>query len=189
MSELQGEPHKHPEPASGRPEEELVRFMLQQGELYLDGQLRLVVATQARALSFAGTFTGIATASAGASLGYLERVGQAPLVWAGVAVAVFMLIGALCCLHAAVVRSQLALPGGEPERLQRAAAQMSVLDFLRWQAENYQLGLDRNDRTITRYVRWLRIGAYTGALAPAVGAVTWLYLSPQVWLYLNRLGC
>jgi len=152
---------------------ELAQLILRQGELYLDGQLHLAVATQARAATLTGIFLPAATALGGAAL----ASGEPALMWAGLASAGLLFAGGLGCLMAAVLPSEFHVSGSEPKRLRTALRHGPMSEVLDFEAENYQTMADRNSRVIRRYVYWLRAGGLAGAAAPLVGVLTWAALS------------
>lgn len=162
---------------AGAAQGDVALVILRQGELYLEGQLRMALATQGRAATLTSVFLPSATALAGVALASWESLGGTPFWWAAVVSATFLLVGALGCLIAVILPSALHVPGSEPTNLLEALRAGSVQEVLTFEAENYQEMANRNKRMVRRYVYWLRVGGFTAISAPIAGVLIWAGLS------------
>jgi hypothetical protein len=150
---------------------EAATTILRQGELYLDGQSRLALAADQRALSAASVFSGFAGVVLAATLGYWAETHRIDLLAAGFVMTGMMLAGAFSCMVAAWPVA-FALPGNEPK--QWWAVRTKPLNMvIGGETENYQTLIDINISILTKNARWLKFGLAFGVSAPFGGALAW----------------
>jgi hypothetical protein len=146
-------------------------MILRQGELYLDGQSRLALAADQRALSAASIFSGFAAVVLATTLAYWEQTGSLDLLLAGLMTMGLMLIGAFSSMGAAWPVG-FALPGNEPKQWWPLRNE-PLNTNLGGETENYQKLIDMNFSILVTNARWLKVGLAFGVTAPLFGALTW----------------
>jgi hypothetical protein len=145
--------------------------ILRQGELYLDGQCRLAIAADQRAMAASSFFSGFAAIVLAATFGYWSQVRGIDLLVAGLVTAALLLAGAVSCVRAAWP-VEFAVPGNEPKKWWGVRGE--PLNFLLGgQTEHCQFFIEHNHRVLVRNSWWLKAGLVWGVSAPFVGALTW----------------
>ena len=82
-------------------EEAMARQILAQGEIYLRAQLDTALASDQRATTMGSVVAAIASALLAGSIAYWDKAGSNPVLLAGIATAIVLLISAGFCMWAA----------------------------------------------------------------------------------------
>lgn len=157
--------------------------IVREGTVYLDGQLKIATAADARASGLAGMFIAASTAlTAGVVIAIFNAAGSSlsgrlPMMLGGGAAALFFLTAAVLCITA-IRPVSFWLPGLAPENwLSDVASGRSLDDCLGERAQHIQEQIAENLKTIENNARLFKWGARIGILAPFTGAVVWLLAS------------
>ncbi len=156
---------------------DLVREVVREGEVFLQGQLTLATSADQRAAALGGVFTAAGTAVIAGVIAALslQSVPQG-IVWAGgVAAALFITAAGLCL--ATVLPVGWWLPGNEPESWYGdVEAERKLIEALGEEAEHYQEKIIENRAVLKANARLYRWGVRSGILAPIVGFTLWWVL-------------
>lgn len=157
--------------------------IVREGTVYLDGQLKIATAADARASGLAGMFTAAATAlTAGVVIALFNAAGPAlsgrlPMILGGTAAAVSFLTAAVLCITA-IQPVSFWLPGLAPENWETDIQTGRKLDdCLGERAQHIQEQIATNSETIEANAGYFRWGARIGIAAPFVGVFVWLLAS------------
>lgn len=159
--------------------------IVREGTVYLDGQLKIATAADARASGLAGMFTAAATAlTAGVVIAIFNSAGAAlasrlPMMLGGGAAAACFLMAAVLCIKA-IQPVSFWLPGLAPENWQSDIATGRKLDdCLGERAQHIQEQIADNIVTIEKNARFFRWAARIGISAPFIGVLVWALSSSQ----------
>jgi hypothetical protein len=162
---------------------EFRKEIVREGTVYLDGQLKIATAADARASGLAGMFIAAATAlTAGVVIALFNLAGSSlparlPMILGGATAAICFLVAAILCITA-IRPVSFWLPGLEPENWASDVASGRLLeDCLGERAEHIQEQIADNLKTIERNARLFKWGARIGISAPFLGIVVWLLAS------------
>jgi hypothetical protein len=162
---------------------EFRKEIVREGTVYLDGQLKVATAADARASGLAGMYTAAATAlTAGVVISIFNSAGSAlhdrlPMMLGGAVSAVFFLVAAILCI-AAIQPVSFWLPGLAPENWETdISAGKDLDDCLGERAAHIQEQIAENLKTIEGNARLFRWGARLGISAPFAGVIVWLLAS------------
>jgi hypothetical protein len=163
--------------------------IVNEGQTYLDGQLRLATSSDGRAAALAGVFTAAAAAlMAGLIALTVSQVGLAskyPIYLGGGVAALFFLIAAAHCI-AAILPVGFYLPGNEPlSWYEDVESKKDMAEALGEEAEHIQSKIEDNRKVLTRNARLFKRAALIGISAPTAGTGLWLISFSSVWV----LGC
>jgi len=166
---------------------EVVHRVVSEGDVYLDGQLKLATSADQRSAVLAGVFTAAATALL-AGIIALSAVKDTPLtvrypiyVGGGAMVLLFLAAAAFCI--AAVLPVGFWLPGSEPASWGRDIETGRELDAsLLEEAQNLQAKIEDNRAVLRKNARRFVWGAALGISAPLVGALLWGVTSSARWV-------
>jgi hypothetical protein len=157
--------------------------IVREGTVYLDGQLKIATAADARASGLAGMFTAAATAlTAGVVIAIFNSPGAAlparlPMMLGGASAALCFLAAAVLCITA-IRPVSFWLPGLAPENWSSDVAGGRTLDdCLGERAQHIQEQIVDNLKTIESNAKLFKWGARLGIAAPFVGVVIWLLAS------------
>jgi hypothetical protein len=150
--------------------------IVDEGQTYLDNQIRLATASDQRSASLAGVFTaaGGALVAGLATISGVETIhNPVPLyLGGGVAALMFFAAAGLCVWSASPVG--MWLPGGEPGGWYGDVnTKKAYDDSLAEEAENIQDKIVENRTTIESITRFYKWGSRIGVLAPVVGTIVW----------------
>ncbi|WP_430437804.1 hypothetical protein [Oceanibaculum nanhaiense] len=158
--------------------EEARNHIVQAGQLYLDGQVRLATSADQRAAALAGIFTAAGTAVlAGLIAVHLSDLTikfTLPIyIGGGVSVVMFLLAGSVCIWSALPL--EMWLPGGEPETWYRDIQSGKPFpDSMAELAELIQEKISENRKYIEANAKRFRFGAICGVISPGVGTLLWV---------------
>lgn len=162
--------------------------IVREGTVFLDGQLKIATAADARASGLAGIFTAAATAmTAGVVIAIFNTAGPAiqarlPMMIGGSIAALLFLTAAVLCIKA-IQPVSFWLPGLAPENWTKDIASARKLDdCLGERAAHIQEQIAENLQTIDRNAKYFRWGARLGIAAPFAGVVVWLLATAAAWL-------
>lgn len=157
--------------------------IVREGTVFLDGQLKVATAADARASGLAGIFTAAATAlMAGVVISIFDTAGSAlqdrlPMILGGAIAATCFLVAAVLCIMSLQPVS-FWLPGLAPENWENDIASARELDdCLGERAKHIQEQITENIGTIERNASLFKWGARFGIAAPFIGVVVWLLSS------------
>jgi hypothetical protein len=157
--------------------------IVREGTVYLDGQLKIATAADARASGLAGIFIAAATALiAGVVIAIFNSAGAAlparlPMMLGGAAAALFFLAAAVLCITA-IRPVSFWLPGLAPENWSSDVTGGRELDdCLGERAQHIQEQIADNLKIIESNANLFKWGARLGISAPFVGLVIWLLAS------------
>lgn len=158
---------------------EMVKQVVDEGQAFLDGQLKIAISADQRASVLAGVFatSGAAVIAALISLTTIKEPPFAkvyPLYVAGFFTSVMFVGAAALCVYA-IFPVKFRLPGNHPASWEADLEsgrdlKASLCETL----NNIQKDIVENDTVIERNASLFRRGAAIGIAAPVVGAVAWL---------------
>jgi hypothetical protein len=155
---------------------ELVKEILREAEVNLQGQLSLAIAADQRSSVMASLFTAAAAAIVAGliTLASTDNASHPIAIYTGGAVAAMLLAaGASLCIWAARPIN-FYVPGNEPKSWYGDIANPRELKVLLGeQAEVYQEMIDDNMRTLSKNSQRFIAGAMAGMAAPLAGFVVW----------------
>ena len=157
---------------------DLVKEVLREGEVYLQGQLTLATSADQRAAVLGGIYTAAAAAIIAGLIAALAT-GQisAAISVGGILSAGLFLIAAGLCIST-VLPADFYLPGNHPESwYEDIDANRDLLESLGEEAEHYQGSINKNRTFLKRNAGRFRWGAISGLAAPIVGFASWFMLS------------
>ena len=153
---------------------ETIKEFHRQGEVCLQGTVQLAIAADQRATTLTGTLGAAAVAlmvATGALVSNPSLLPDTALVYATLVTALMLFVGAILC--AMVARStDFFVAGYEPKNLAKSAA--NELWMLRYAAEDVQVRIDGNRRTLDASSRMLTWGRGMAVAALPVGAAIFL---------------
>jgi hypothetical protein len=157
--------------------------IVREGTVFLEGQLKIATAADARASSLAAMFIAAASAlTAGVVISIFNSANspltsKLPLMLGGGVAALCFIAAAILCIFV-LQPADFWLPGLAPENWKEDIAQGKALDeCLHERADHIQEQIDANNKLIGRNARLFRIGAFIGVSAPFVGVVVWILAS------------
>jgi hypothetical protein len=162
---------------------EFRKEIVREGTVYLDGQLKIATAADARASGLAGMFTAAATAlTAGVVIAIFNSMNSAPpsrlpMMLGGGAAALCFLTAAILCITA-IRPVNFWLPGLAPENWDSDVSSGRALDdCLGERAQHIQEQIADNLKVIKSNANLFKWGARLGISAPFVGVAVWLLAS------------
>lgn len=150
---------------------EVVAHIFRQGEKYLDTQVQMALAADQRAMTVASIYAAIATAVMAGALTYWDKTGSVPILAAGLAGGISMLIGAGMCLWAARPIN-FYYPGNEPANWYDYR-KATLTQNLGVESENYQHHIDVNATCLERNANALAWGSRVALAAPILALAVW----------------
>jgi hypothetical protein len=157
--------------------------IVREGTVYLDGQLKIATAADARASGLAGMFIAAATAlTAGVVIAIFNSAGAAlparlPMMLGGGSAAICFLVASILCITA-IRPVNFWLPGLAPENWDTDVASGRALDdCLGERAQHIQEQIADNLKIIKSNATLFKWGARLGISAPFVGISIWLLAS------------
>lgn len=160
---------------------EMARQILHQGETFLRAQLDAALASDQRAMTSASIFIGFATAVLGAGLAQFGSTSDYPLLIGASVGSGFMYWASICCFISARP-VDFYYPGNHPEKWWPVCRD-DFAEVLCGETENYQEIIDANDSIIASNQTWLWRGIRAALVAPILGLIAWLLLSPPAVAY------
>ena len=167
---------------------EIVERVVREGEIYLDGQLKLATSADQRAAVLASVFTAAASAVlAGLSALAVSSSRSAPthhypIFIGGGGMAACFFFGAAFCISA-IFPVNFWLPGSEPESWRcDVLAERGLQDALRDEAKHIQSKISDNRGVVEKNARRFKWGAILGISAPAAGLLLWIVTSSVTWI-------
>jgi hypothetical protein len=165
----------------------LVQQIVREGELYLDGQLKLALSADQRAAILAGVFTAAATGVLAVMLALAITKDVAILhrypVYVGSGTTAGMFLVAACLCISAAMPVGFWLPGNQPENWYGDVDQGKDLGAaLGEEAQHIQDKIVENRAILAKNAQRFGRGAIMGIAAPFVGAALWLLTSSVWWL-------
>jgi len=164
-------------------ESDFRKEIVREGTVYLDGQLKIATAADARASGLAGMFIAAATAlTAGVVIAIFNSAGTAlparlPVMLGGASAALCFLTAAILCIRA-IRPVSFWLPGLAPENWESDVAGGRKLDdCLGERAQHIQEQIADNLKTIRNNANLFKWGARFGISAPFIGVAIWLLAS------------
>lgn len=151
--------------------EAMVRQIFQQAETYLQAQLQIAIASDARAMTLAGFLVALATALVAASLAYWDKSNSLPVLVGGLAGAAPMVAGAFFAVWAARPLD-FYLPGNEPEKW-FSVRQENLSEVIGGEAQNYGDHIACNKALIEANASSLILATKCAVAAPVIGAAAW----------------
>jgi hypothetical protein len=165
----------------------VVKQVVREGEMYLDGQLRLALSADQRAAILAGVFTAAATGVLAVMIALAITKDTAILhrypvyLGGGTTAGMFLLAASLCI--AAVMPVGFWLPGNQPEMWYADVDQSKDLDVaLAEETKHIQDKIAENRGVLGKNAQRFKWGAIIGITAPFAGAALWLLTSSVWWL-------
>ena len=151
---------------------EMVREMVREAELVLEGQVSFAMSADQRASSLAGIYTATATALVA---GVVAAEALSPsVVVGGLVSAAFFIGGAGLCIST-VLPTKFHVAGNEPEGWYGdVASGRPLVEALGEQAEHYQEAISFNNEKMKSCAIRYRGGAILGIAAPLAGLLCWL---------------
>jgi hypothetical protein len=161
---------------------EFRKEIVREGTVYLEGQLKIATAADARASGLAGMFIAAATALiAGVVISLFNPSWNVParlplMLGGGIAAGCFLGAAVLCIT--AIRPVSFWLPGCEPQNWRSDVAEGRELDdCLGERAQHIQEAIVDNLKVIDSNAKLFKWGARLGIAAPFVGLVVWLLAS------------
>ena len=155
--------------------DEAVEELYRSGEACLQGTIQFALAADQRATTLAGVFGGgsVALLAVAATI-RTASAGDPAFMWASIATAAVLFVGALICAWAGRPIDFHA-PGYEPKRLAKSAS--DPVWMKRYAAEDLQVRIETNRAALERGASHLKRGAAVAALAPLIGIAVYLALA------------
>ncbi len=154
--------------------EEMARQILNQGELYLQGQVQLAIAADQRATTAASILASMATAVAAAFLAFADAFQDKAALAAGLTGAGFLLIAG--CFAAWAARPvAFDLPGNHPDKWFDDRKD-GLTQRLGRESESYQRRITHNDSVMAANKGWIIIAFGLALLAAPMSVLIWLLL-------------
>jgi hypothetical protein len=164
---------------------ELVKEIVRESELFLQGQLTLATSADQRASSLAAVFAASGTAIIAGLISapiWQQGASDPPLIVAGIVAAALFLVGASFCVLTTMPVG-FDLPGSRPESWEDDVQAGRLLpDVLPEQVENYQGKIADNSAVLKRNAVYFRIGAIAGLASPFAGFCAWALVMSCRWL-------
>lgn len=165
---------------------EMVNKIVQEGEAYLSGQLKLATSADQRASMLAGVFTAAATAVIAGLL--TLNTSDIPLgekfpiyLGGGVAFVSFLAAASLCIM--AIFPVGFWLPGNEPASWYGDVnSEKELTPALGEEAEHIQSKISENRAVLEKNAKRFRWGAILGIAAPIAGTLAWFISFFSVWI-------
>ncbi len=163
---------------TAKPDLELARVVLRQGELRLKDQLARALASDQRASTLAGMFTAAAMAALGfgASI-FGQQDGDFAVAVASLGTGAALLASVGLCV-AAAWPVPFAAVGTAPDSWWNDGVETRPLaQCLKKESGNYQRRIQHNRDVHARATRCLRAGVVVGCSAPALGSAIWVLVA------------
>jgi hypothetical protein len=161
--------------------------IVDEGQTYLDGQLRLATSADGRAAALTGVFTAAAAALMAGLIALAvaakpDAASKYPLfLGGGIAAGLFLIAAAHCMM--AILPADFWLPGNEPKVwYDDIITKKAFVEALGEEAGYIQEKIEENRAVLKRNARLFRRGAIAGICAPTVGTLVWLISSSSVWV-------
>ena len=165
---------------------DVIQQIVREGELYLDGQLKLAISADQRAAILAGVFTAAATGALAVLIGVavtkdVAIVHRYPVYIGGGMTALMFLLAAALCVWA-VMPVGFWLPGNPPEEWRKDVDEGKDLNSALSEEAEHMIGKIKENRDTLKANAWrFKWGALIGIAAPFVGAILWLTISSAWW--------
>ncbi|MEK7996673.1 MAG: hypothetical protein AAB403_22955 [Planctomycetota bacterium] len=163
-------------------DKEMVNRIIDEGQTYLDAQLRLATSADGRAAALAGMLTAAATALMAGLIALtiasqIKLQDKYPIFFGGgLAAALFLLAAALCIW--ALVPIGFYLPGNEPKSwFGDIETKKQLADALGEEAQYIQEKIEENRAAIDLNAKKFRAAAILAIVAPTTGVLVWLLSS------------
>ncbi len=153
----------------------MAQFIVAQGEKYLQAQMQMAVASDQRAMTMAGVFSAIATATIAGAIAHWDKSASVPILTGGLLGGQCMLLGTATCLWSAK-QVDFYYPGNQPAHWY-ACRKESLPQSLGAEAENYQGHIEANALVLERCGKALGVGAAISVAAPLVAVLSWWAVS------------
>ena len=165
----------------------MVERIVEEGEAYLAGQLKLATSADQRASMLAGVFTAGATAVIAGllTLHTAEKIALAQKfpVYLGGGVGFLLFLAAASFCIAAIFPVGFWLPGNEPQAWYRDIEGAKDLKLaLGEEAEHIQSKISENREVLSKNATRFKIGAILGIAAPIVALAVWMISSSSGWV-------
>jgi hypothetical protein len=149
-------------------DEKMTTRIVDEGQTYLEGQLRLATSADGRAAS--------------AVAGQPAPASKYPLILGGGIAAILFLTAAAHCMMA-ILPAGFYLPGNEPASWYGdVKAKKALAEALGEEAGHIQSKIEDNREVLVRNARLFKRGAIIGISAPTIGTLVWLVSSSSVWV-------
>ena len=155
-------------------EPEVARQILHQGEMFMASQMQAGIASDQRAMTVASVFSAFAMAVAAGSIAYWDKVGDLPILIAGLVAATVMTIGSAISLWSAR-QVDFYYPGNHPSSYFECL-NSSIQTILGGEAENYQERIGKNAKILQTNGRATTCGAAISMSAPMLAVGLWLLI-------------
>jgi hypothetical protein len=158
---------------------EFRREIVREGTVFLDGQLKVATAADARSAGLAAMFIAAATAlTAGVVISIFNASGAAlparlPMMFGGGVAALCFITAAFLCIIA-LRPVKFWLPGLAPKHWSdEIASGRDLDDCLGERAKNIQEQIEENTQVIENNAKFFRRGVWIGVSAPFIGLIVW----------------
>ncbi len=168
--------------------DQMVARVVQEGETYLSGQLKLATSADQRASVLAGVFTTAGTALLAGLIAFAATNQSAPIteryplfLGGGAAVILFFAAASLCI--AAIFPAAFWLPGNEPKSwFGDVESGKGLTAALAEEAEHIQDKIAENRGVIVKNAWRFKTGTIVGIAAPGIGLILWGLTSSAYWV-------
>lgn len=165
---------------------EMAVRIVNEGQTYLDGQLRLATSADGRAAALAGVFTAAGSALIAGlialSVSQIALSSKYPMFLGGGIAALLFLIAAAHCISA-ILPTGFYLPGNEPSSwYEDVTSKKPMIEALGEEAEHIQSKIEDNRKVLKRNARLFKRAALIGISAPMAGTALWLISFSSVWV-------
>ncbi len=170
---------------------DLKQRIVQEGEAYLSGQLKLATSADQRASMLAGAFAAAGTAIIAGliTLHAAEKITltqKFPIYLGGGVTAASFLIAAGLCIRA-IFPVGFWLPGNEPKSWYGDVTTGRTLDdAMGEEAEHIQTKIEDNRAVIKTNASRFKWGATLGIAAPVAGFIVWLISASSFWIFVRQ---
>jgi hypothetical protein len=168
-------------------DKDMTTRIVEEGQTYLDGQLRLATSADGRAAALAGVFTAAAAAIMAGLIALTvaskpDFAAKYP-IYLGGGIAALLFLAAAAHAIAAMLPISFWLPGNEPESWYGDVdSKKAMMEALGEEAEHIQSKIEDNRKVLKRNARLFKRAAILGICAPTAGATLWLISSSSVWV-------
>lgn len=161
--------------------EDMARHIAQQGEMFLQAQLQISLASDQRAVTAASVFATFATAVLGVTLAYWDT--DIPLMLAGLTASAAMGTGAMLGFWSARPIT-VYVPGNHPEQWW-SCRDAGMAEALGMESENYQNRIEHNARCLESNGKIFFRGMVVAVSAPLSAFAVWGGAAYLEWVFVT----